>query len=161
MPYQPIRTSDDLAVRLILGATREDHWLDFKGLDATSGRPYRNNDECRLDVAAFANVDGGSIVIGAEETGHVLARFISVPNAHDVVRWIDEVLKEKLEPMPAIEPYVLHASGGEEIVSINVLPSIRLIGLRSDDWYRFPVRTVDSRRYLTIAEIEARMQDRD
>jgi hypothetical protein len=38
MAYQPIRTSDDLA-RLVPGVTREDHWLDFKGLNATTGWP--------------------------------------------------------------------------------------------------------------------------
>ena len=130
MVYQPIRSSDDLAPRLIRGVTREDHWLDFKGLDATTGRPYTADDngreECRLDVAAFANEDGGTIVIGAEEAVHVLARFISVPNAQDLIRWIDEVLKEKLEPRPAIDPYVLRAPGGEEVVAINVAPPGRL-----------------------------------
>ena len=165
MAYQPIRTSADLAARLIPGVTREGHWLDFKGLDATMGRPYRDNDrgkeECRLDVAAFANEDGGTIVIGAQETDHVLARFVTVPDAQDMVRWFDEVLKEKLEPRPAIEPHVVRAAGGEEVIAINIPPSLRLIGLRSDDWYAFPVRTTDSRRYLTLAEVEARMQDRD
>lgn len=165
MPYQPIRSSDDLASRLIPGATREDHWLDFKGLDASTRRPYRDNDkgkeECRLDVAAFANEDGGTVVIGAEEAGHVLARFTSVPDPQERVRWIDDVLKEKLEPRPAIDPHVLQTSSGEDIIVVNISPSLRLIGLRSDDWYAFPVRTVDSRRYLTLAEVEARMQDRD
>src|SRR6266581_2875422 len=119
MAYTPIRSSIDIAERLVPGTTREDHWLDFKGLDATTGRPYTPNDkgreECRLDVAAFANEDGGTIVIGAEETDHVLTRFITVPNAQDLVRWMDEVVKEKLEPRPAIEPYVVRTSGGEEV----------------------------------------------
>lgn len=165
MAYKPIRSTDDLTARLVPGVTREDHWLDFKGLDTASGRPYTPNDkgreECRLDVAAFANEDGGTIVIGADEAAHVLARFTPVPNAQELVRWIDEVVKEKLEPRPAIDPYVLRASSGEEVVAVNIPPSLRLIGLRSDDWYVFPVRTVDSRRSLTLAEIEARMQDRD
>ena len=61
MAYTPIRTSIDVAARLVPGNTREDHWRDFKGLDATTGRPYRGNDngkdELRLDVATFANAD--------------------------------------------------------------------------------------------------------
>jgi len=167
MAYQPIRSSADLAARLIPGATREDHWLDFKGLNAANAWPYRDNDngrdECRLDVAAFANEDGGSIVIGAEEVeaGHVFARFTPVPNAQERLRGVDEILKEKLEPRPAIEPYVLQSSGEEEVIVINIPPSLRLIALHSDDWYTFPVRTADSRRYLALAEVDARMQDRD
>jgi hypothetical protein len=38
---------------------------------------------------------------------------------------------------------------------------MRLIGLRVSEGYQFPLRTVDSRRYMRLAEIEARMQDRD
>lgn len=165
MAYKPILSSDDLVSRLIPGVTREDHWLDFKGLDVATGRPYPDNvkgkDDCRLDVAAFANEEGGTLVIGAEEVGHVLARFTAVPDPQERVRWIDEILKEKLEPRPAMDPYVLRTRDGEDVIAVNIPPSLRLIGLRDDDWYRFPVRTVDSKRYLTLAEVEARMQDRD
>jgi hypothetical protein len=164
MSYRPIRSSAEIASRLIVGTTREDHWLDFKGLGA-DGRAYKNNDEgkreCRRDVIQFSNASGGTIVVGAVEQDHVLVGFMSVPDPQGFVRWIDEIVKEHTEPAPAIEPYVVSPSSGEELVAVNVPPALRLVGLRSKDAYEFPLRTADSRRYLRLSEIEARMQDQD
>jgi hypothetical protein len=95
MAYKPIRSADDLSTRLIVGVTREDHWLDFKGFDQKTGHAWSDSDECRRDVAQFANASGGTIVIGALEEGHLLGSFRPVPSPESVVRWVDEVLKIK------------------------------------------------------------------
>lgn len=164
MAYQPIRSPADLAARLVPGVTREDHWLDLKGL-GNDGRPYKDNDEgkreSRRDIAQFANASGGSIVVGAGERNHLFTGYTQVPDPQGLVRWMDEIVKGNLEPVPAIEPHVVRAPSGEEVVVINIPPALRLVGLRSKDAYEFPVRAADSRRYLTLAEIEAHMQDRD
>jgi len=159
MAYKPIRSAGDLATRLIVGVTREDHWLDFKGFDQKTGRAWADSDECRRDVAQFTNASGGTIVIGALEDGHVLSSFRAVPEPESVVRWVDDVLKAKLEPVPTIEPVTLRTATGEDVVVINVPPSLRLVALRFDHNYQFPIRAVDSKRYMTLAEVEARMQD--
>lgn len=167
MAYGPIRTPDDLAARLQPSVTREDHWLDFKGLSATTGRPYAKGgdgkDECRLDVAQFANASGGSIVYGAVEANHLFSKYATVPNPQEFARWLDDVVKVFLEPVPALEVHVIRTATGEDVVVANVPPLVRLVGLRrrGRDAYEFPIRTVDSRRFLTLTEIEARMQDRD
>lgn len=100
MAYRPIRTPADLTDRLKPHVTREDHWLEFKGLRAQTGRPYakgrEGNEECRLDVAQFANADGGTIVYGAVEDNHVFARYMTVPDPHGFVRWLDELIKRDL-----------------------------------------------------------------
>jgi hypothetical protein len=104
---------------------------------------------------------GGTIVIGAVERNHIFECYVSVPDPQGLLRWIDDIVKEKLEPAPTIEPYVVRGPTGEDVLVINVPPALRLVGLRSGTAYKFPVRTVDSRRYLTLAEIEVRMQDQD
>lgn len=70
-------------------------------------------------------------------------------------------MKEKLDPVPAIEPYAVRARGGEEIVVLNVPPALTLVGRRRGDAYEFPLRTTDSRRYMRLTEVAARMQNRD
>jgi hypothetical protein len=160
MAYKPIRSADDLAARLIVGETREDHWLDFKGFEQKTVWPWSDNDECRRDVVQFANASGGSVVVGAIEENHVLKGFQGVPDPDDTIRRLDEVLKGRLEPVPAIEPVTLRTATGEDVVVVNVPPSLRLVALRfNDDRYQFPIRAVDSKRYMTLGEIEARMQD--
>jgi hypothetical protein len=165
MPYQPIRTATDLAERLRVGITVEDHHLEFKGLDQ-KGRPYSDDDkgknELRRDVLQFANASGGTIVYGAiENVEHVLCAFTSVAKPQQFVERLDQIVKAKIEPTPSVEPYVLPGPTGEELVVVNVPPMIRLVGLRVNGSYEFPIRAASSKRYLTLAEIEARMQDRD
>lgn len=164
MPYRLICSRADMEVWLVVGATREDHWLDFKGLDE-NGRSYaegrKGQRECARDVAQFANAAGGTLVIGAEEDGHVLLGFRSVPRAHDLLRWIDETVKGALEPVPAIDPYVIETAGGESVIALNIPPALSLVARRSDEKYEFPIRTADARRYLRLAEVEARMQGRE
>jgi hypothetical protein len=164
MAYEPIRTPDDVTRRLIVHGTREDHYLDLKGLDG-NGHIYNHNHdgtrECARDVAQFANGSGGNLVLGAAEQDHVLREFQDVPDPDAVVRWIDDVLKDNLVPVPPVEPHVVRLTDGPRIIVINVPPSPRLIARRSRDAYEFPVRAGDSKRYMTLMEVEARMQNNE
>src|SRR5438093_97243 len=154
MGYQAIRTASDVATRLRAGSSVEDHHLEFKGLDH-NGRAYRDDDrgrdECRRDVVQFTNASGGSIVYGAvEDADHVLSRFASVPNPQQFVERFDQIIKARIEPTPSIEPYVLRAPSGEELVVVNVPPMLRLVGLRVNNSYEFPMRAASSKRYMTL-----------
>jgi hypothetical protein len=85
-----------------------------------------------------------------------------VPNPQELARWLDDVVKVSLKPVPALEVHLIRTAVGEDVVVANVPPVVRLVGLRrrGRDLYEFPIRTVD-RHFLTLTEIEARMQDRD
>jgi hypothetical protein len=87
---------------------------------------------------------------------------LPVPNADGHVRWIDDLVKGgHLEPVPGIEPGVVTVNGTTVII-LNVPPAPTLIGHRiGDDAYEFPIRAAASRRYLRVAEMEARMQSRE
>jgi hypothetical protein len=142
------------------GVTREDHYLDFKAAPH-SLKTKGGADDLRVDVAAFANASGGTLVIGAQEADHVFDSFASVAKPHEEIRWIDEVLKECLEPPPIVEPHAVVEPGGASIVIVNVPPALGLIAHRVKQSYRFPLRAAESIRYMTAAEVLARMQGRE
>jgi hypothetical protein len=156
MAFLPIRVPTDLQ-RLALNTTREDHWLEFKR------EPHARSDQGRVelarDVAQFANASGGVLVIGADEVVHVLSGWQTVPNPDDFIHWADDVVKGHLAPVPSIEPHVLQVPSDETVVALNVPPSLPLIARRQGDGFEFPIRAGDSRRYMTLIEVEARMQN--
>lgn len=52
-------------------------------------------EEARLDVVQFSNEGGGTLVMGAVEKDHILSAFVSVPDPQGLIRWIDDIVKEK------------------------------------------------------------------
>jgi hypothetical protein len=157
--YVPIRTTEQATERLVVGTSREDHWLEFKR--DPYGRTDRDRIECARDVAQFSNASGGVLVFGADEQDHVLAGFAPVSDTGDELQWIDDIVKGRLTPVPPIEPHVLaHGSVGALLI-INVPASPVLIARRAADQYEFPVRAGASKRYMTLVEVEARMQNRE
>lgn len=157
--YESIRTTEELAQRLVPGQTREDHYLDFKS------DPYHRNDagrrECARDVAQFANASGGNLVIGAPEENHVLQGFKGVGDPDELARWINDVVKGQLEPVPPVELRTVIASSSARLVVVNVPPSPVLIARKAGEGYEFPIREGDSKRYMTLMEVEARMENQE
>ena len=98
-------------------------------------------------------------MVGAQEADHLFAGYTVVPDAQETIRWIDEVVKANLEPTPALEPHVITAATGQQVVAVNIPPSLRLVAHRVNNTFEFPVRRVDSRGFMTLGEVEARMQD--
>lgn len=159
MAHQPIRTPEDVAARLTPGSTRENHWLEFKGEPFSMDPEGRR--KCLRAIAQFANASGGTIVIGAKAVGEMLDSFASVANADDYALWIDHIVKDRLEPVPGVELRVIVLDSNTTLVAVNVPPAPTLIGHRMNNAYEFPIRAGASRRYLRVAEMEARMQARE
>lgn len=82
-----------------------------------------------------------------------------MPAPDELIRWIDEVLKGQLEPVPPVELTTVPHPGGARVVVVNVPPSPVLIARKSGQGYEFPIRAGDSKRYMTLLEVEARMQN--
>jgi len=62
MIYQPIRSSRDFQNRILLGTTKESVHLDFKA-QLNMKEPVK----IAIDIAAFANTFGGTLLIGVSE----------------------------------------------------------------------------------------------
>ena len=118
MPYAPIYTPADVEARLVVGKTRENHWLDFKS------QLGPDNAENAGDVAQFANASGGILVIAAEEADKVLSGFSNVRNAPKLIAHIEDVVKGHLTPVPVVEPHAVEVRSGIYIVAVNVPPSL-------------------------------------
>jgi hypothetical protein len=156
MTYVPIYTPADVTTRLVVGLTREDHWLEFKS------QLGGNNVENAGDVAQFANGSGGALVIGAQETNKILAGFDPVPDPSRVIERIEGIIKGHLTPVPVIEPHAIEVSPGLQIVAVNVPPSLVLIA-RHEKYERFEflIRGHESKRHMTLMEVEARLQNKE
>jgi hypothetical protein len=156
MPYAPIYTPADVNERLIVGQTREDHWLDFKSQLGT------DNVENAGDAAQFANASGGVLIIGALESNQILTGFTAVPDAPKVIARIEGIVKGHLTPVPVIEPHAIEIAPGLQIVAVNVPPSLALIA-RHEKYERFEfiIRGHESKRRMTLMEVEARLQNKE
>jgi len=156
MRYLPIYTPADVIARLVVGQTREDHWLEFKG------QLGGNNIENAGDVVQFANASGGVLVIGAQEANQILAGFDPVPDPPKVIERIEGIVKGHLTPVPVIEPHEIEIRPGLQIVAVNVPPSLALIA-RHEKYERFEflIRGHQSKRYMTLMEVEARLQNKE
>ena len=159
MAYIPIRTPADLQSRLVIGTTREDHGLEFKR--QPQARTDAGRVECARDVAQFANGSGGVLVVGANEAAHVLSGWQTVANPDDYIHWVNDVVNGHLTPAPVVEAHTVQVPSGETVVVLNVPPSLALIARRQGDGFEFPIRAGDSRRYMTLMEVEARMQNKE
>jgi Schlafen, AlbA_2 len=156
MSYAPIYTPDDVKARLIIGRTREDHGLDFKD------QLGKDNAENAGDVAQFANGSGGVLVIGAQEADQVLTGFVTVSDSATVIKRIEDIVKAHLTPVPIIEPHAIEITSGLRIVAVNVPPSLVLIARHEKhERFEFLIRGHESKRRMTLMEVEARLQNRE
>lgn len=112
--FTPIRTAADLPA---IGRSNERFYLDFKSEPSVDG--YEN----AKDVAAFANGDGGTILIGAKGSGEYLAEYkpLDTKAASAAQRAIDQAVRDRCAPVPLFDPVWIETDGGI-ILAVNVWP---------------------------------------
>jgi hypothetical protein len=82
--------------RLIDDGIQESLHLDYKD---GRGLTKKSRDEVVKDVTAFANADGGVIVYGVEEDGHLPIRIDGGVNDSDMNReWLDQIIAANVTP---------------------------------------------------------------
>lgn len=82
--------------RLISDEIQESLHLDYKDSRALT---KKSRDEVVKDVTAFANADGGVIVYGVEEDGHLPVRIDGGVNNSDMNReWLDQIIAVNVTP---------------------------------------------------------------
>lgn len=160
MLYEPFKTEQDFESHIRMGETPECiHW-DYKQV-LNPKEPA----DIAIDLAAFANTYGGTLLIGVAEkkmNGLKVASDI-VPNvdAEMIKKFVNERIHEILSAK--IEAPVLQFNvSNKVVVAINVEPSINLIGVCLDRDRRsfcFPYRTEYGNRYMSFEEVEKRMVD--
>lgn len=119
--WRPIETKDDLPP---IGS-RETVRLDFKAKSTS------NRFEAAKDIAAFANAEGGTLLIGAVG-GSQLVRYepLSEADARAAMHVHEEAVRDRCSPAPLFSPVEIRTDGGS-IVAINVWPFPgQLVGVR-------------------------------
>lgn len=160
MLYKPFETTEDIRNLIHIGKTSENIYWDYK--------QEFNDDkasEIALDLAAFANTYGGSLLIGVSEKcvdGRKVANdFFNVDNYEKIKSSVYTKIFDLI--FPHIDVQVIPIKVDDiMIVAINVEPSINLVGVCLDKnkrQFSFPYRTSYGKRYMSFEEIEKRMMD--
>lgn len=160
MLYTPFKTAQDFESLIHLGETSESiHW-DYK----QSFNPKKAED-LAIDLAAFANTFGGTLLIGvAEKTDgakKVASGFVPGINVEEIRKTVHTHISEIISPKIDVQVVPIDVSGNL-IVAINVEPSVNLVGVCLDKDRRsfsFPYRTEFGNRFMTFEEVENRMAD--
>jgi hypothetical protein len=115
--FKPIESHSDLPEP---GTAYERATLDFKTRVAEDDRF-----EVAKDVAALANRDGGSIVVGAAADGEYLKKYVplSVDEASRFQRCFEEGIRDRCRPAPIFSVESIERDGGR-ILAVNVWPFV-------------------------------------
>ena len=160
MLYTPFKTAQDFESLIHLGETSESiHW-DYK----QSFSPKKSEDFA-IDLAAFANTFGGTLLIGVAEKSDgakkVASGFVPSINVEEIRKTVHTHICEIISPKIDVQVVPIDVSGNL-IVAINVEPSVNLVGVCLDKDRRsfsFPYRTEFGNRFMTFEEVENRMAD--
>ena len=160
MLYTPFKTAQDFESLVHLGETSESiHW-DYK----QSFNPKKAED-LAIDLAAFANTFGGTLLIGVAEKSDgakkVASGFVPGINVEEIRKTVHTHISEIISPKIDVQVVPIDVSGNL-IVAINVEPSVNLVGVCLDKdrrSFNFPYRTEFGNQFMTFEEVEKRMVD--
>ena len=113
---------------------------------------YTDGDKRRFemakDVAAFANANGGTLLIGSVESGGILTKHVGLTSADAMQtrRDIEEAVRDYVRPTPVIDfPEPVELEPGKVVLLVDVQPFPgQAVGVHSgkadEEPWRFPVR---------------------
>lgn len=136
--------------------------LDFKS--DVYGNRDADRRELADDVAAFANADGGLILIGVgeDESGCAVSAD-GVPVSDDEANRMSQIIADNISPVPVTDIQLIPSDDGRDrgYIAIHVPKSTAAPhGTKINSGYRYPVRHGRTTRYLKENEIASRYQGR-
>ena len=160
MLYHPIKKQQDFESLIHIGETPECiHW-DYKQVF----NPKEPAD-IAVDLAAFANTCGGTLLIGVAEKKEnglkVASGFVPNIDVEEIKKHIFTNILDLISPKIDVEVVQFDVSGNV-VVAINVEPSVNLVSVCLDKDQRsfcFPWRTEYGNQYMSFEEVEKRMMD--
>lgn len=161
MIFKPFNTTEDFFSLIEFGKTTESLHLDFKAVLNTS-----KAEETAIDLAAFANTFGGTLLIGISEKKNELGYKVAhslcpVEDAEVIKRHLHCTVLNYIRPTVKMETVVLQIES-KIVVAVNVEPSVDLVGVCLNierEAYCFPYRIEFGNRYFNFFEVEERMSE--
>lgn len=162
--YQPIRSREAVDARIHWGETVEDINLDFKAV-VTLDKP----EELAMDVAAFANTFGGTLLIGVSEKSNerklkVAQGRVTVENAELLRRFFNQDIRSYVHPGISLTTDFIHYDDVTTLCAVNVEPSVDLVWVivnRDTSAAAFPYRNDYGKNYWRPHEAEMRWNAAD
>ena len=162
MKRQLPQSVDDLQA-MIDGQVQESLHLDYKSSPALS---MKSRDEIAKDVSAMANSDGGLIVYGVEESGHLPVRLDPGVSDSSITReWIENVLSSNISPsIPGLKIVQIPGQNAHSYFAIEIPKSYsgphqaptkcyyKRYNFKSSPMDDYEVRDIRSRQ-LTVARL--------
>lgn len=143
--------------------TLESEVLDFKEIVNVADPSSRYG--MAKDVAAFANTQGGTLVVGAAHDGDRLAHYTGLmpDQARDIRRGYEETVRDRCRPIPRFECNEI-VKDGISILAVNVPASVgQLVGVElkhprdlqraEPGTYVYPARVGSHNRLLQPEEL--------
>lgn len=127
-------------------------------------RDPKTRSEIAKDVAAFANAHGGRILVGVDEAEGLVSAIPGLPPADAAACKVavEQVVRDKLRPAPAISVTLVPHSNGNVVVIVGVLPFPgQVVGLlnevRTRESWTFPVRIGTNTAYYSPEQMSLLM----
>ncbi len=136
---------------LLEGAAAEDQWLDFK----QAADDHNKRHAMLKDVVAFANAEGGYLLLGAEEKGGAIHRFCGIEDARQVAGALFQSRTQNITPLiVGLEAVCRSAPGDVEVVVVRIPPSNQQPHMYTlESRTQFVARYGTHNREMTIDEI--------
>ena len=160
MLYRPINNQQDFESLIHIGETSECiHW-DYK-----QAFNSKDSEAIAIDLAAFANTYGGTLLIGVAEKKEnglkVASGFVPNIDVEEIKKHVFTNILDLISPKIDVKIVQFDVSGNV-VVAINVEPSVNLVSVCLDKDQRsfcFPWRTEYGNQYMPFEEVEKRMVD--
>jgi hypothetical protein len=155
-------------VKHVVEHTPESLHLDFKREfwkdEQRNNNVVRAQEEAAKDVAAFANAEGGDIIVGITDHGHRAGAFFDTPNVVGVEPQLREWLRNRLAPREVAETVAVklfefdHDNKHRHVLVVTIPPwpngPVSVWDGDADKaGYFFPVRRGDDTGYLRFEEL--------
>lgn len=152
-------TAADIAA-LVNGSVAEDSSIEFKReleFDAQGKIKETSRNKIARELVAFANADGGTVVIGIDETDIIPRRaksIITILNPEDVADRLRRAIYEIVEPkMPLLEARGIRTRDTEGVIVLSVPKSLKAPH-RVEPLKECFRRVSDESRPMTMREIQ-------
>lgn len=160
MLYRPISNQQAFETLIHIGETPESKHWDYK-----QSFNSKDSEAIAIDLAAFANTYGGTLLIGVAEKKEnglkVASGFVPNIDVEEIKKHVFTNILDLISPKIDVKVVQFDVSGNV-VVAINVEPSVNLVSVCLDKDRRsfcFPWRTEYGNQYMPFEEVEKRMVD--